>query len=143
MAVRRWTAPAAGIVSVAGVLGHKLEEDDPDADGVHGQIISSRQGVLKSVIAFKSSARTDLKGIEVRAGDVLDFVVDCRANENSDSFTWPVTITLVPGDRDGEERTFSSVEDFRGPAPPAGAPLSAREKYAQVLLMTNEFLFVD
>jgi hypothetical protein len=143
VAVRRWVAPCAGVVSVEGALGHKLEEDDPDCDGVRGQIASGRKGVLKVVTAFKAEAKTDVTGVAVEAGDVIDFVVDCRANESNDSFTWPVTVVLEPTGRPGEEWTYSSVEDFRGPLPDAGPPLSAREKYTQVLLMTNEFLFVD
>jgi hypothetical protein len=143
VAVRRWVAPCAGSVSVSGTLGHKLDEKDDDCDGVRGQIVSSRAGVLREATACKSEAKTDVDRVRVRAGDTIDFVVDCRTNESNDSFTWPVTITLTPEGKPDEEMTFSSVEEFKGPPEGKSPPLSAREKYAQVLLLTNEVLFID
>ena len=41
---------------------------------------------------------------------------------------------------DGEALVWSAAADFRGPA---AQPLTAWEQYAQVLLLTNEFSFVD
>ena len=72
--------------------------------------------------------------------------VDCgRAGDiGFDSFTWKVTITkqaaaeAVAGDDTGSG--WNSAGEFAGPTP---APLSAWEKYAQVLLESNEFAFVD
>jgi Protein of unknown function (DUF1553)/Protein of unknown function (DUF1549) len=137
--VRRWNAPRAGVVTVDGILRHQLDEPEAAADGVRGQIVVAKGGVLKSVVAFKSARFTRLKQVRVEAGETIDFVVDCRANLNNDSFTWPVTITLAAS---GYEQTFNSVEDFRGPPPPVQL-LSPRAKLAQVLLMANEFQFVD
>jgi hypothetical protein len=141
--VRRWIAPFAGLVTIDGTLGHKLEQEDAEADGVHGLIVSGRDGVLASASAFKSAVTLHAKNVRVTAGETIDFVVDSRANANSDKFTWPVTLTLRRDGDAGDERSFSSVEDFRGPAPAPAPPLSAREKLAQVLLMANEFQFVD
>jgi hypothetical protein len=143
VAVRRWVAPRDGSVAVEGTLGHKLEEKDANCDGVRGRIVSSRGGVAREVTAFQSEAKTDVERVPVRAGDTIDFVVDCRTNESNDSFTWPVTVTLTPEGKPDEEMTFSSVEDFKGPPEAKSPPLSAREKYAQVLLLTNEFLYID
>src|SRR5262249_34551863 len=55
--VRRWIAPAGGTVHIEGVLGHKLEEEDPEADGVRGQVVAGGKRVLLSVTAFKSEAK--------------------------------------------------------------------------------------
>jgi hypothetical protein len=80
-------------------------------------------------------------GIAVEAGTTIDFVVECRANELYDSFSWaPVIELATPA---GERLSFDASRDFRGPRGPADAPLSRLERYAQVLLETNELAFVD
>ena len=38
---------------------------------------------------------------------------------------------------------WNGKKDFSGPPEPPPKPLSAWEKYAQVLLLSNEFMFVD
>jgi hypothetical protein len=142
--VRRWTAPRDGAVSVAGTLAH----GSASGDGVRGRIVSSRHGELASLTVHNKSAQTQLDAVDVKAGETIDFVVDCRASVTSDSFTWPVVVRMknipdaVAGGEDTQE--WNSQGDFAGPeTKPRAAPLTAWEKYAQVLLQTNEFVFVD
>jgi hypothetical protein len=97
----------------------------------------------------QESADTRVSGISVKQGDTIDFVVDCGASGDYsfDSFAWTITITkqaapqAAAGDDTGS--TWDSAAEFTGPAPKALQPLSAWEKYAQVLLESNEFAFVD
>ena len=86
----------------------------------------------------------------MKKGETIDFVVDCGRgdNHNSDSFSWTLKITreappagAVAGDDSGGY--WDSAAEFAGPAAKPPAPLSAWEKYAQVLLQSNEFAFVD
>ena len=132
-AIRRWTAPRDGGVTVSG----KLERPGNEGDGVIGRIISSRSGeLLKVEVLPKQNAETKTARIEVKAGDTLDFIVDPRTNDESDSFRW----NPVVGSDDG---TWDAKAQFAGPPSPASAPLQPWEQYAQVLLQTNEFAFVD
>ncbi len=71
--------------------------------------------------------------MEVQRGDTLDFLVTPGASNEFDSFTWTPQITSA-------ERTWNAKAGFTGPRP---ASLTAWEKYAQVLLAGNEFVFVD
>lgn len=107
--VRRWTATANGTLSVAGTLSH----GSPHGDGVRGRIISSRLGKLGEWIAFNGSSPTPVSEFAVTAGDTIDFLTDCLTNQTSDSFEWPVTLTLTPAD--GPAISVSSVAQFRGP----------------------------
>ncbi len=137
--IRRWTAPAAGFVRIAGTISHPQEE----GDGVRGRIVSSRGGELGSWTVHHGKVATNTERIEAQAGETLDFVVDCLTNEGYDTFAWEVAVNLRPpggGRRNG--RRFESAKDFHGPLP-ATAPYSALEQYAQALLLANEFLFVD
>jgi len=85
--------------------------------------------------------------VEVKKGDTLDFVVECRENESFDSFGWSPVIrmtespqTTVGGDVMLE---WNAAANFAGPPGKPRRALSPWEKYAQVLLETNEFMFVD
>jgi hypothetical protein len=130
--VRRWTAPQAGTIAISGTLGHQ----SPAGDGVRGRIVSSRQGEIASWNAARLDAETRIAGLKVEAGETIDFVVDCRADNNSDSFTWAPSIRMG-------ETEWSAQAGFGGPAPKPAPGLNAWEKYVHVLLESNEFFFVD
>ncbi len=134
-AIRRWIAPRDGTLSVQGRLQHPAAE----GDGVLCRLISSRSGVAGEWTAQKSDAATNVEGLAVKAGDQLDFYTDCRSNPNHDSFGWTFKLRLEPTSPN-QQSEWSSQTDFQGPAP---SPLPVWERYAQVLLMANEFVFVD
>jgi hypothetical protein len=117
-----------------GSLSHD-QTDLPTGDGVRARIVSSRHGELASWIVNGSGAEAALTGITVEKGDAIDFVVDGRADTENDAFTWAPKIRL-----EGAEKEWNASADFRGPT---AKPLSVWERYAQVLLETNEFAFVD
>ncbi|MGE3311715.1 MAG: DUF1549 and DUF1553 domain-containing protein [Limisphaerales bacterium] len=129
--VRRWTAPADLTVSISGTLRH-----DPEAgDGIRAFVISSRQGELRAVTAHHSKTEVAVESVELKQGDTLDFVVDIETVLNSDQFLWaPVVATA--------DQRWNAKEDFTGPKP-ALIRLEPWEQYAQVLLLANEFAFID
>jgi hypothetical protein len=129
--IRRWTAPISSWVTVDGMLAHRQK----DGDGVRGRVISSRKGLLGEWIVHRSTAKTSVGSFYVQKGDTLDFVVDPRSNDGFDSFEWAPTIRSADG-----KSVWSSANGFGAPA---GAPLSRLALYAQALMMTNEFMFID
>jgi len=130
-AIMRWTAPQAGEYSVDGTLKHPSKE----GNGVAAHIVSPRLGKLGTWTAEHDQKKTAVAKIELQAGDVLDFVVESRGTDAFDSYDWSPTIRL------SKDRTvWSAADDFHGPTP---TPLSPWEMSAQVLLMSNEFMFVD
>ncbi len=157
-AIRRWTAPYAMIVTIQGRINHPAEA----GDGVEAMVISSKSGLLGGWIAHNSGADTNLKGIVVVKGETLDFVVSCRENTNTDSFSWAPVVegaaqpevqggagihkgallrTTLPK---GAETHWDASADFGGPVTTAPRePMTAWEVYTQALLLTNEFLFID
>jgi hypothetical protein len=142
-AVRRWVAPGDSILSISGTLQHEHKE----GDGIRGRIISSRAGSLGNWTLHNDKAETKVESLEVKSGDTIDFVVDFNANLNSDDFKWSPVMKLInqpagaaPGEYVAE---WNSKKDFSGPPEQPPRPLSPWEKYAQVLLLSNEFMFVD
>jgi len=178
-AIRRWRAPRDGVVSVSGELNHPSDQ----GDGVRSRVVSSRLGPLGEWTALHQKVSTPIGRIEVKRGDTLDFVTDCRASVSFDTFHWAPVIKMVseapkvgradlPVGLDTRQRVptgikaptresgknaaaapevtteWSAKVNFAGPAKsvekPADKPgLSPWEKFAQVLLLSNELMFVD
>jgi hypothetical protein len=132
--VRRWTAPRDGQITILGTASHQ----EKGGDGIQARIVSSRLGLLASWIVCRLEAETKLAGLEVKAGETIDFVVDCRADNNSDSFLWAPTIRMAQPDEE-----WSAAAQFQGPPEKLPPALGAWERYAQVLLESNEFAFLD
>ncbi|HYO09794.1 MAG TPA: PSD1 and planctomycete cytochrome C domain-containing protein [Tepidisphaeraceae bacterium] len=143
--VRRWTAPRDCTVAIDGKLAHAPSE----GDGVRGRLVSSREGLLASWIVHRKFADTRVSQVALKQGDTIDFVVDAgpRGDYSFDTFAWTVKITkeaaanAVAGDDAGG--SWDSAAEFTGPAARPSAPLTPWEKYAQVLLQSNEFAFLE
>ena len=127
---------------VRGTISHPSDQ----GDGVRARIVSSRVGSLGEWTAKNSNTPVKLDRVEVRRGEHLDFVADCRQTVEFDSFHWSPVIKVVPSGRPSadEPREWNAKSDFSGPQKPSEKrPLTAWEKYAQVLLLANELMFVD
>jgi len=133
--IRRWVAPAAGKLHIEGVLSH----GEKQGDGVRGRIVAGRGGMLGKWDVYHSEATTATQPVDVEPGDTIDFITDCRGGVEHDTFNWSVTLRLetTPGE---PGQVFDSPSGFHGPIVPA---LSRWDRLAQVLLMSNEFAFVD
>jgi hypothetical protein len=129
--IRRWVAPANLTINVQGNLRHP----NAGGDGVLCRVISSREGLLGEWPVHNSSAQTILMGISVQKGDTIDFIIDPRANDGFDATEWSPKIQSTDGKMAWGAKT--------GFSPPTGEPLTRLALYAQALMMTNEFLFVD
>jgi hypothetical protein len=134
-AIRRWIAPAAGTVHIDGVLSHPGQV----GNGVRGRVISNRVGVIGSWDVFHKDEVTKVESVAVQKGDTIDFVTESRANVDTDSFAWTVTVKLKAAEG-SPEQTWESIKDFHGRLQ---VPLTRWQELAQVLLMSNEFMFVD
>jgi hypothetical protein len=136
-AIRRWVAPRAGTLRIEGDL--KLPSEK--TDGVRARIVSSRSGPAGEWIVDPKKKNEPVKPVSskaeriaVQAGDTIDFVVDLRGTPENDEFTWTVEVKL------DDVSSWDSAATFRKPRAP---PLGIWARYAQVLLMSNEFVFVD
>ncbi|MBD3674685.1 MAG: DUF1553 domain-containing protein [Planctomycetaceae bacterium] len=133
--VRRWKVPFDGRVRIKSTLRH----DTDQGDGVRGRILLSggdQQGVWE---VHNRQQPINLRELPVKKGQTIDFVTDRIGNHSHDSFHWPVEITLTKTDGSGRQSAVAEA-DFAGPAP---QPLDSWSQLAQVLLLSNEFQFVD
>ena len=132
-AIRRFTASREMTVSLSGELVRAATA----GNGVHARIVSSRQGQLAEYEAgAKATVPSAIERIELAAGETLDFIIESKGDDNSDGFTWRTVLYSADG------ISYDAQRQFAGP-PPKIDPFTPWERYAQVLLETNEFLFVD
>jgi len=131
-AIRRWTAPRDGTFTVSGTIRHAF----PAGDGIRARVVSSRSGPLGEWTLHNTTAEAALPAVELKRGDTLDFVADCRAEVNSDQFEWAPVISTAPA-AGGAGGSWSAQLGFGAPGIPAW------EQYVQALLLANEFVFVD
>ncbi len=131
--VRRWVAEFDGRVHVEGNLQHSVDK----GDGVEGWIVRNGQEILGHWTLKNSKARTQVKEFEVEKGDTLDFVVGPNKEPESDGFKWTVQVHSVSD----PSLVFRSKEHFSGND--LLREFSPMAQFAQALLATNEFCFVD
>lgn len=139
--VRRWTAPEAMSVSISSMARHELDI----SDGVRCRIYSSRHGLLGEAIVKASQAELNVPKVDVQAGDTIDFVVDILKELSHDQHFWSPVLQRLPAAESSDAtkiamQKWDASRDFYGPAT---AQLSTLEQLAQVLMLTNEFSFVD
>jgi hypothetical protein len=137
--IRRWTSPRDGYISIEGMLSHGAK----NGDGVEGRIVAGRTEELGSWVAFNGSAETKVAWLHVARGEAVDFITDGRENGANDAFKWAVTIKMARAPnapKDGIVE-WDTQKDFSGEM--EGRRMTPWEKFAQVLLETNEMMFVD
>ena len=135
-AVRRWTAPRDGVFRIRSKLTHQPSV----GDGIHASIIHAGQGVLTSVTLHHDSLDIDHMDIHLSAGQTLDFAVDIGGGLNSDQFLWEISIGDQLAQENDAAPAWSSLADFPQSQEQS---LTAWEQLAQVLICSNEFMFVD
>ncbi|MGE0608900.1 MAG: DUF1553 domain-containing protein, partial [Pirellulales bacterium] len=130
LAIRRWTSPVAGTVSIGGVLKHAEEQ----SDGIQCRIISGRAGEVGAWKVYNQQVEAAVEQVEVQPGDTVDFVVESLATLTNDQHTWTPVIQ-VRSAPDGN--AWNASADFSGPRP------DVWQVFAQALLMSNELVYVD
>jgi mono/diheme cytochrome c family protein len=134
-AIRRFVVPEDGEALVTGLVSHVLNQFEDRfkiGNGIRASIVSSRSGKAGEWELLNSKAEANAR-IPVRAGDTIDFVVESKDDYDADKFTWAPVVEL-------NGRRFDARAEFRGPL---AQPLTGWEQFAQVLLLSNEFAFVD
>ncbi|HBJ36550.1 MAG TPA: hypothetical protein DDZ51_17710, partial [Planctomycetaceae bacterium] len=140
-AIRRWTAPREMVVKIESSFVH----EPPQGDGVRAFIVGS--GSTPRIVAqanvHQSMADLNVETLSVSKGDTIDFIVDIGDGLGYDQFLWRSKLIEVGQPNQDQDATKSgvwdSLEDFEGDPP---EQLDAWQQLAQVLIGTNEFLFV-
>jgi len=94
-AVRTWTAPVSGVITVTGRVAKQLTSN---GDGVLAIVQRNDEVLWQQEIAFDDAVgfSTDdaLGHVEVAAGDRIRFIVNCIGNYSSDAVFWDPAIRV-------------------------------------------------
>ncbi len=132
--IRRWTSPIDGVVRLSGTLVHPAEQ----GNGVQATIYGPA-GRVGQWSAHHRRVKTEVPRVRVRVGDRIDFVVDCKGDGGYDGFQWAPVVTTIDG-----RSNWSSRRAFPRPkSERVVSDMSVWARYAQVLLMSNEFMFIE
>jgi len=134
-AVYQWRAPADLRIGIEGIVERPAVGK---GNGVVAKIAITGQGaIVKFTLDEKKKAmQARAPEVRVKKGDIVSFIIDSReGNTSFDSVLWNPRII----DLDKNYPTWEMAESFSGPAQPA----TAWSAYAQALLNTNRFLFIE
>ena len=135
--VRRWQAPETGRVTLIGQMGHRGEK----GDGIRSTILVNNRSIF-SETQIRNNRPYGPISAAVKKGQFVDLVASPGESESFDSFFWRTRIKLRTGD--GRIIEADSEQDFSGPFnSQSNQPLDRLAQLAQVLMMSNEFAFVD
>ncbi len=130
--VRRWTAKESLDLRIRGLVRHPAEK----GNGVRATIVVREKEKIGQWTVLNTSSPTHADDIHLEPGETIDFVTDSNSDADSDSFEWKVRIVST----DETRSRGNSERDFRGDR---SVPLGVWEQAAQLLLLTNEFCFID
>ena len=126
--ILRWVAPRSATIEIAGELSRPSRKGDAG----RGLVVARRARAGQWTVRPGERAGTPLS-LEVKAGETVDFIVESTGSEAWDSFYWSPLIH----ERGEPVPLAESRPGFSGPA------LDRWPLLAQVLLLSNEFLYVD
>jgi len=137
--VRRWVSPRDGSITIQGSFNHPTK----DGDGLQAWIVSNRAGELGYWSAHNNHVDTKVERVFVKKGEAIDFIAASRDNPRGNNFKWSAHIRMQPPPNlaKGAIVEWDAQGDFAGEN--RVRPLTAWEKFAQVLLETNELTFVN
>jgi hypothetical protein len=97
------------------------------------RLVTRSSGVVRTWdIPPGGAVSLDGFSVELAADEPLDFIVDAGTSDNSDSIQVDFVLKNAAGQRVGNSR-----DEFSGLA------MDPWVAYAQILLISNEFMFVD
>ncbi|TWT93788.1 PSD1 and planctomycete cytochrome C domain-containing protein [Stieleria varia] len=135
--IRRWIAPADGELRLSGLMGHRSD----NGDGFRAAIWVGKNRVFLETQKMNNRPYGPLT-TTVAKGEAVDFVADPGESASHDSFFWRAQISMTA--TDGRLFEADSEADFAAPKDANSVePLDRFAQLAQILLLSNEFAFVD
>ncbi|MFN9718152.1 MAG: DUF1553 domain-containing protein [Planctomycetota bacterium] len=133
--IRRWTAPRSMQIRVLS----RLQHDPEPGDGIRAFLVSSKSGILQSATVHRKQLELKTDVLSVEPGETIDMLVDIGELLNSDQYDWRCAIEEV-GPNPAKATRWDSESDFTRDIAIRLTPL---EQLAQVLLCSNELMFID
>lgn len=135
--VRRYIAPQNETVTLEGRIRHNSDQ----GDGVTFSIHANGQRLYEST-QLNSQQKHGPHSIKLKAGEVIDLIATSGPTSSFDSFEWTAKMQIVPAQ--GQKAERDTMKHFSGPfATEKIQALDRLEQLAQILILSNEFAFID
>jgi len=135
--IRRYTAPDNETVILEGRIRHNNKQ----GDGVTFSIQANGKQIYAST-RLNSQQKHGPHSIKLNAGEVIDLIATPGRTSSFDSFEWTAKIQIEATQGQGSER--DTIKHFSGPfATEKIQSLDRLEQLAQILILSNEFAFID
>ena len=135
-AVRRWKSPSSSRIKITG----SISKVEACGDGIRAWVSSNRKGLIANwKVEFDKEQPAIIKDLDVEEGEIIDFIVDCGEMNDfyCDGFLWAPVIKSMR-----EEVSWSALTHFSAKGN-NNVSLSAWQRFAQALLISNEVMFLD
>ena len=137
--IRRYTAPQNEKVTLEGKIRHSSKQ----GDGVTFSIQTNGKQIYEST-QLNSQQRHGPHSIKLNAGDVIDLIATPGRTSSFDSFEWTAKIQSKPEQGKGQGSERDTIKHFSGPFEIEKIQsLDRLEQLAQILILSNEFAFID
>ena len=135
--VRRYTAPRNETVTLQGKISHSSDQGDGVVFSIH-----ANGKIIYQTTQLHAKQTHGPHNIQLRAGETLELVTTAGNNSSFDSFEWTATLhTTTPN---GPSYQRDTQNHFSGPfTKDKTQPLDRLEQLAQILILSNEFAFID
>ena len=133
--VRRLSFFESGQLSLQGTLKHPNSK----GDGVRAVLFLNGSKV-QAWKSHNNSVSTRHASLKVKSGDVVELAVEPTATHGFDSYTWVKKLKLK---QDGKLKEIDLQAMFTSEQGGGATLYSVWDALAQVMLMSNEFLYVD
>jgi len=132
--VRQWSSPRNGTVSVT-----------IDSKGKGNTLtIYKNSTALKVVTLASTNSTIELPNQEVFVNDKFEFAVNHgEMTQGSKNYTLNVRINEIKDVNSLTPIMWNSTSDYRGPLRKSDRELNSWERYAHILLLSNEMVFVN
>jgi len=135
---RQWISPRKGTFEIKGTFNYI---------GIKGnsEVILS---VYKNLKLLKSLSGVDAKGqsfefsLNLEVGDKIDFIT-YNASKTNKNFNLNIEINEIKDENSLTPISWNSAVDFKSPISKSDKELNSWERYAHVLLMSNEMIFIN
>lgn len=138
--VRQWISPRNGSISVETTFSIKGGGQKQKSSGT---IVLYKNGSpIKSLSSNGSEVKISISDLNAMVGDKFEFTVSNQTGLNKD-FSLQVKINEVKDVNSLTPISWNSQLDYKGPILKSDRELNSWERYAHILILSNEMVFIN
>jgi hypothetical protein len=140
--VRQWVSPRNGSFSVSGTVSTKGGGANKEKKSDNVTLFINKNGVNQSKIVVGDAESPIKLALDLTVGDKIEFVTT-HDSVSARDYTLSIQISEVRDVNSLTPVNWDSKADYRGPIRKSDRELNSWERYAHILILGNEMVFVN